>query len=31
MIEVYPFAQVGTYFREILQTDTHLADLSRDR
>jgi hypothetical protein len=31
MIEVYSAGQVATYVRELLETDTHLADLSRDR
>ena len=31
MREIYSVAQVATYVRELLETDTHLADLSRDR
>jgi hypothetical protein len=31
MMEVYSVAQIVTYVRKLLETDTHLADLSRDR
>jgi len=31
MMEVYSVGQVATYIRELLETDVHLADLSRDR
>jgi len=31
MMEIYSVAQVATYVRELLETDVHLADLSRDR
>jgi hypothetical protein len=31
MMEVYSVAQIATYVRELLETDTHLADPSGDR
>jgi hypothetical protein len=31
MREVYSVGQVATYVRELLEADTHLADLSRNR
>jgi hypothetical protein len=31
MMEVYSVAQIATYVRELLETDTHLADLTRGR
>ena len=31
MMEVYSVAQIATYVCELLEADTHLAGLSRDR
>jgi hypothetical protein len=31
MMEVCSVGQVATHVRELLETDAHLADLSRDR
>ena len=31
MTEVYSVGQLAAYMRELLETDTHLADLSRDK
>jgi hypothetical protein len=31
MMEVYSVAQIAAYLRELLETDDHLADLTRDR
>jgi hypothetical protein len=31
MIEVYSVAQTATYLRGLLETNVHLADLTRDR